>query len=167
MKKATKEEVEAKLLLKKAKQLVSASDRMQAIALAPETDPAFAKEARRHDAADRATRTRLMNQYRSEADMERREFRSKRAQQANQRRITDESDARAYKNTLRHASNALQRQLNTDPILRSAKAEEQRRRAAPGRTATATASAPSSKGHSQEGDEVLRRARNLLKNAPV
>ena len=172
MQKHTKEAVEAKHLLAKARSLVAASDRMEQIALAPETDPGFMKEARRQDAADRAGYEKAMRQYAREAQLGRSKLRSDRVLHANARRKRDEADSRAYQNTLRHASNALHQHLNQDPILKSAKADAERRRAGRGSTPPPSTNGgqknePAAKGHSRESDQVHRRARELIANPPA
>ena len=145
------------------------SERLYGTALAPETDPGFMKETRRQDAADRAGYEKAMRQDAREARLGRSKLRSDGMTTVMKR---DEAYSRAYQNTLRHASNALHRHLNQDPILKSAKADAERRRAGRGSTPPPSTNGgqknePAAKGHSRESDQVHRRARELIANPPA
>ena len=163
---------DSKALFAKARSLVAASDQMQHLAENPQNDPGFRREARRRDVASKALFAREMQQQRREVQAGRSKLRSDRVVEARGRRLKNESDVRQYKNMIRHASNALQRQLDTDPILSSAKASTHRREqsAVIGNTIGSSTAAGgkeyTGKGHTRGGDECIRRARNLVANVP-
>eukprot|EP00928_Gymnodinium_smaydae_P061942 TRINITY_DN458_c0_g3_i2.p1 TRINITY_DN458_c0_g3~~TRINITY_DN458_c0_g3_i2.p1 ORF type:complete len:146 (-),score=19.16 TRINITY_DN458_c0_g3_i2:103-540(-) len=115
-----------KALLAKARKLASAADRMAELAMAPETDPAYINEARRQENCRRA---QLENERRMQDQQWKRnikDMRSEEVRMTNIRRRQQENEHRALHNSVREMAQSVQRQLQTDPIVRRARADAER-----------------------------------------
>merc|ERR1712232_576947 len=171
-------DVADKALLAKARSLGSLADRMAELAANPDEDPAYLKEERRREAAQKARIDWETKQHKRQMQLADKHMRSEDILSSNARRKEVEFENRAVNNVMRQARNSIQRQLQSDPILKRAKADavrQQRLKEGGQSVLQVSSSVPTlhsthrsevgrvmlAKGSSLDDDPVLRKAKRL------